>query len=117
MLIEAGSKLVMIGDSITDCDRSRPVGEGLFGAEGKGYVGLVKGLLGAIYPDKKIRVVNMGLSGNTVRDLDKRWQSDVVDLKPDWLSIMIGINDVWRQFNSAPNPDQVGLERYESTCD
>jgi len=89
----------MIGDSITDCDRARPVGEGLFGALGNGYVNLVSGLLGSVYPEKQIRVVNMGVSGNTVRDLDARWKTDVLDLTPDWLSIMIGINDVWRQFD------------------
>jgi lysophospholipase L1-like esterase len=58
----------------------------------------------------------MGCSGNTVRDLKARWQTDVLDLKPDWLSIMIGINDVWRQFDLPHQPEsQVGLEEYEST--
>ena len=41
----------------------------------------------------------MGLSGNTIRDLSDRWDSKYYELKPDWLSIMIGINDVWRQFD------------------
>lgn len=93
------SKLVFIGDSITDCERARPVGEGLFGAVGKSYVGLIEGFLGAIHPAAAIRVVNMGTSGNTVLDLKARWQTDVLELKPDWLSIMIGVNDVWRQFD------------------
>lgn len=99
MKIAPNSKLVFIGDSITDCERARPVGEGLFGAAGKGYVSLVEGLLGAIRPADAIRVVNMGTSGNTVPDLKARWQTDVFDLKPDWLVIMIGVNDVWRQFD------------------
>jgi len=64
MKIAPHSKLVFIGDSITDCERARPVGEGLFGALGKGYVSLVEGLLYAIHPAHKIRVVNMGSSGN-----------------------------------------------------
>src|SRR6478736_2724498 len=114
--IQPNSKLVMIGDSITDCERARPVGEGLFGAIGKGYVGLVDGLLQATRPQQRIRVVNMGIGGNTVRDLDARWQTDVLDQQPDWLSIMIGINDVWRQFDSPLRPEQqVGLEEYETT--
>lgn len=100
MNIPPNSKLVMIGDSITDCDRTRPIGEGLFGAQGKGYVSLVDGLLTARYPAHRIRVVNMGTSGHTVRDLQGRWQTDVLDLKPDWLSILIGINDVWRHFDT-----------------
>jgi len=116
MKIQPNSKLVMIGDSITDCERARPVGEGLFEAIGKGYVSLVDGLLGATYPAHRIRVVNMGTGGNTVRDLRARWQTDVLDLKPDWLSVMIGINDVWRQFDSPLQVEQhVGLTEYEST--
>ncbi|MEO6875104.1 MAG: SGNH/GDSL hydrolase family protein [Opitutaceae bacterium] len=99
MKIAAHSKLVFIGDSITDCERARPIGEGLFGAAGKGYVSLVEGLLGAILPGHPIRVVNMGTSGHTVLDLKARWQTDVLDLKTDWLVVMIGVNDVWRQFD------------------
>ena len=66
MKIAPHSKLVLIGDSITDCERARPVGEGLFGAVGKSYVGLLEGFLGAIHPAHAIRVVNMGTSGHTV---------------------------------------------------
>lgn len=100
MKLGKGTKLVMIGDSITDAGRSRPVGEGLFDPLGRGYSCMVNALLGTVYPDLDIRVVNMGCSGNTVRDLKARWQSDVFDLQPDWVSIMIGINDVWRQYDS-----------------
>jgi lysophospholipase L1-like esterase len=118
MKILAGSKLVMIGDSITDCGRAKPVGEGLFEAYGNGYVNLVNGMLTAFYPAERIRVVNMGTSGNTVRDLKNRWQTDVIDLKPDWLSIMIGINDVWRQFDAPLQVEwQVPIDEYERTLD
>lgn len=116
MKLETGAKLVMIGDSITDAERARPVGEGLFGAIGKGYVSYVDALLGAVYPERKIRVVNMGCGGHTVRDLKDRWQTDVLDLRPDWLSIMIGTNDVWRQFDSPLNPAiHVLPDEYETT--
>lgn len=118
MLIQPGSKLVMIGDSITDCDRTRPVGEGVFDGLGKGYVNLVNSLLGACCPEQRIRVVNMGISGNTVRDLKARWQTDVMDQKTDWLSVMIGINDVWRQFDCPLQADWgVPLDEYERTLD
>ena len=118
MKIETGSKLVMIGDSITDAERARPIGEGLFGAIGKGYVSNVAALLGAVYPHADIRVVNMGSSGNTIRDLKARWQTDVLDLSPDWLSIMIGTNDVWRQFDSPQQKHgHVPPEEYAATLD
>ena len=118
MHIQPKSKLVMIGDSITDCGRARPIGEGLFDALGTGYVSLVDGLLTARYPAHGIRVVNMGLSGNTVRDLQGRWQSDVLDLQPDWLSLFIGINDVWRHFDTPLQPEgQVSLAEYARTLE
>ncbi len=97
--ISAKQKLVMIGDSITDCGRTQPVAEGLFDPLGKGYVTMVDALLGSTYPQLGIRVVNVGTSGNTSANLKNRWQRDVIDLKPDWVSMMIGTNDVWRQFD------------------
>ena len=97
--IGAKQKLIMIGDSITDCGRVRPVSEGLFDPLGKGYVTMVDALIGSTYPERGIRVVNMGNSGDQTRQLKTRWQTDVIDLKPDWLSVMIGTNDVWRQFD------------------
>ncbi|HMN30833.1 MAG TPA: SGNH/GDSL hydrolase family protein [Caldilineaceae bacterium] len=116
--IQPASKLVLIGDSITDCERARPVGEGLFAALGKGYVSLVDSLLQATYPQQQIRVVNMGISGNIVRDLKGRWSSDVLALEPDWLSIMIGINDVWRHFDSPWQREwHVPLAEYRLTLD
>jgi lysophospholipase L1-like esterase len=116
MIIEPGSKLVFIGDSVTDCGRSQPVGEGLGDALGRGYVSLVDALLCASHPESGIRIVNVGTSGNTVRDLKARWQRDVLDLHPDWLSVMIGINDVWRQFDMPRKPEAgVGLGTYEAT--
>ena len=109
MKIQPNTKLVMIGDSITDCGRlSTP--DGL----GDGYVRLVA----AVLHDKNIQVINRGISGNTVRDLKQRWQRDVLDLHPDWLSIMIGINDVWRQIDNWGTPeDWVLLDEYEETLD
>ena len=83
LLIEANSKLLFIGDSLTDCGRARPSGEGLFGAHGTGFVNTVFGLLGSVYSDHRIRVVNQGCSGDTVRELNARWNSDVVAHKPD----------------------------------
>jgi lysophospholipase L1-like esterase len=118
MIISEGKKLVMIGDSITDFERKRPFGEGLFEAMGRSYVVQVDALLKAVYPKSRIRVVNMGNSGDTVRDLKKRWQTDVLDLNPDWVSVLIGVNDVWRQFDSPlRHEEHVYLGEYEETLD
>ena len=118
MLLNKADTLLMIGDSITDVDRQRPVGEGLGTALGNGYPMLVDALLTSVYPEMGVRCINMGISGNTVRDLKERWQSDVFDLKPDWLSILIGVNDVWRQYDQPRNPAlHVPLDEYDRTLD
>ncbi|KAB8130985.1 SGNH/GDSL hydrolase family protein [Gracilibacillus oryzae] len=114
MLLKPKQKLVFIGDSVTDCDRAKPHGEGLFQALGNGYVSIVDAFLQSSYPELGIRVVNKGTSGNTVRDLTDRWEEDVIEQKPDWLSVMIGINDVWRQYDSPMQIEQhVYIEEYK----
>ena len=114
LLFEKGSKIVCIGDSITDFERARPVGEGLFGAIGKSYVGIVDGLLRATDPTLHLRMINMGIGGNTSRDLAARWQTDVLDLAPDYVTVLIGINDVWRQFDCPGMAEHhVTPEEYE----
>ena len=120
MKFQNGQRLVFIGDSVTDMGRTRGAqdgpSEGLFEPLGKGYVHVVSGLLNAVYPELLLRITNVGNSGNNVLDLKNRWQKDVLDLKPDWLSIMIGINDVWRRFDSPQLPEQhVSPELYEKT--
>ncbi len=118
MEITAGTRLLFIGDSVTDCDRSRPVGEGSRPALGHGYVAEVDAVLAPFHPKSPVHVINMGISGNTIRDLASRWDADVQALRPDWLSVMIGINDVWRQFDgieiaAAVMPDEFA-RTYES---
>lgn len=118
MKIQKNSKFLLIGDSVTDAGRNRPVAEGLFNPHGTGYPNVVQGLVTSVYPDYRIRVVNMGNSGNNVRDLKARWQSDVLALKPDWVSVMIGINDIWRQFDVPQIPEAHVLEpEYERTLE
>jgi lysophospholipase L1-like esterase len=116
MKVHKGSKLLFLGDSITDAGRTRPVGEGLFDPMGKGFVNVVTGLLGSCYPEYDIRIVNMGCSGDTVRHLKERWQCDVENQAPDWLVVMICVNDVWRQFDMPLITEQhVYIEEYEAT--
>jgi len=118
MKIQPNSKLVMIGDSITDCQRSRQVGASFSEALGNGYVSYVNGLLTTRYPEYRIQVFNKGVSGDTVRELRSRWQTDVLDLQPDWLSICIGINDVWQHFDTHYQLESlVSLDEYRLTLD
>lgn len=111
MKIKSGQTLLFIGDSITDCGRARPVG--MRNGLGDGYVQLVRSLFSVNHPEVTIRFLNTGISGNRITDLKERWQTDVFDLQPDWLSIMIGINDVWRQFDNPGDPNPVTLDLYE----
>lgn len=118
MLLENGDRIVFAGDSVTDMGSANPVGEGLFESLGNGYVREIENLMTAWYPELNIRVTNSGISGNTSRDLAARFDRDVVDLKPDWVSICIGINDVWRQFDvPAISEAAVMPQEYESNME
>ena len=115
MKLHRNMKLVFQGDSITDAGRAQPIAEGLFDPMGRGYVHFCDALINARYPELNIHVVNVGISGNNSRDLVARWQRDVLDLKPDWLSLMIGINDVWRQFDMPYAPmTHVYIDEFEA---
>ena len=109
MLFEANQKVVFIGDSITDCGR-----RDVAAPYGNGYVNLVRDLIVARYPERQFEIVNKGIGGNTTRDLAARWEQDVIAESPDWLSVMIGINDVWRSYDSN-GVGAVGLEEYTAT--
>jgi lysophospholipase L1-like esterase len=108
MLFTKPTTLLFVGDSITDCERDRESGGTDLGA---GYVAQVQALLGAHHPEVQIRYLNTGIGGNRVTDLEARWDMDVLAHKPDWVSVMVGINDVWRHFDS-PLIEQVSLQAY-----
>ncbi len=118
MKISPRSTLVMIGDSITEWGREEPLSDAPDDLLGNGYVNDVNNLIGAGYPGHRLRIRNMGIGGNTVRDLEARWTKHVLDLKPDWVSVLIGINDVWGQFDlRLPPARQISSEEYEATLD
>lgn len=94
------------GDSITDAGRVR---EDFYNL-GAGYPNFVKSMYLANNPKEEATFINRGISGNRVRDLRSRWQEDCIALKPDVLSILIGINDCWRRFDSN---DPTPAEKYE----
>ena len=92
------------GDSITDAERSRENDINL----GLGYPTLVKGELGYNNPEE-YTFYNRGISGNRIVDLYARIKIDFINLKPDYLSILIGVNDVWHEFI---NKKGVSAEKY-----
>ena len=105
MIFNDYDRIVFAGDSVTDMESAQPVGEGLFDNVGRSYVRIIENMLSAVYPEVHVRVTNAGIGGNTSRDLLARFDRDVVQLNPDWVSICIGINDVWRQFDTPAMPD------------
>lgn len=110
MIFETGQRIVFIGDSITDCGRrddAAPFGDG--------YMNLVRAFVTAAHPALGLTWVNRGISGDTVRDLAARWQPDALDMQPSWLSVMIGINDIWRAHTPGRSSEAVPLPEYTST--
>lgn len=108
VLFEQGQKIVFIGDSITDAGRRiDPLGNGA------GYFNLVRSFVLGRYPELGLTIVNRGVGGDTVRHLQARWQEDVIAEWPDWLSVKIGINDVWRTFGGNAH-EAVPIDEYEA---
>lgn len=109
---QSGQKLLFIGDSITDCERR----ELSYAPLGWGYVYFAGNFLLAARPNLNLTVENRGVSGDTTDDLIGRWNTDCIALKPDIVSVMIGINDLWRKYGESVEMQQmhVGPEMYES---
>lgn len=118
MILEKDTTLLLIGDSLTDCERSRPLGDSLRpDSLGYGYVNLLAALFGAICPEMNIRLLNTGVAGNTVANLFGRWQRDVLDHGPDWVSLMIGINDAAHTMYGADGDVEAALRRFTETLE
>jgi lysophospholipase L1-like esterase len=90
------TRILFQGDSITDVARGREDHNNL----GLGYPTLIKGYLGYEKPND-YQFINRGISGNRIVDLYARIKVDIINLKPDVLSILIGVNDVWHELSSA----------------
>lgn len=101
-----GARILFIGDSITDMNRGRSADPNHI--LGHGYVFLIAARQGAAFPELQLDFVNRGISGNTVLDLEKRWKEDMIDLKPDMLSVLIGVNDYTKK---------IPLDQYEQVYD
>lgn len=98
--LDKGGVVLFQGDSITDAgrDRKRP-GANDPRALGFGYPAMIASRLLGTHAGNTLRCFNRGISGNKVPDLDARWQEDCLDLKPDVLSVLIGVNDIWHKLD------------------
>lgn len=101
--------ILFIGDSITDAGREMKDDRIL----GHGYVTMTAGKIGCDYPGQ-FQIINRGISGNRSIDLYARIKKDIINLKPDYMSIHIGVNDVWHEldFNNG-----ICAEKYEGIFD
>ena len=103
---EPNARILFQGDSITDMNRGRSADPNHI--LGHSYAFLIAARYGCDYPERHLTFINRGVSGNKVSDLVKRWKADTLDLKPDILSILIGVNDL----NGG-----VSAEQYEQQYD
>lgn len=104
LLHASGPRVLFIGDSITDgnwgnaCGMPKPTAErslwDMNHIYGSGYMYLCASHYQGDFPEKEYAFFNRGISGNTLRDLEKRWEEDVIGMKPDVLSVLVGTNDV-----------------------
>jgi acyl-CoA thioesterase-1 len=101
MSLQQNDHIVFFGDSITDCGRNRDAQPGEHTGWGGGYVYQIAAALSAELPDYELKFTNKGISGNRIYDLEARLDQDVLSHDPDVVSILIGINDVWRRYDSG----------------
>src|ERR1700679_1516674 len=107
MLIDAHDTILFTGDSITDCGRDRANPASL----GGGYVHFIASRLQALLAAPELKIYNRGISGNRVCDLLGRVDADLLALKPSVVSILIGVNDVWRRYDSNSPTEAKPFER------
>ena len=108
-------KILFQGDSITDGNRYKSKASEWDKNHqiGHSYVYIITGLLGMQYPERGLEFVNRGISGNTAGELEKRWQTDALDIEPDVLSVLVGVNDCVRASTHAVK--DLSASRYEES--
>jgi len=106
-----GDLILFQGDSLTDGGRCGTA-DGL----GNGYVAMVRALMVARHGDLKVTIANRGVSGDRSVELLARWQADCVALRPQVLSIMVGVNDVWRLRGAWNGQTFVDAAEYRANC-
>ncbi|GAB2324753.1 SGNH/GDSL hydrolase family protein [Alkalibacterium sp. m-11] len=110
MKINKNDTLLFIGDSITDVGRDRMDGKDL----GKGFPLMVASHLQSRYPAKRLTVLNRGIGGDSLKDLKRRWEDDCLIINPDIVTLLIGVNDTWRNQNDGVELTDEELDEFES---
>lgn len=103
-------RILFQGDSITDCIRLREDDT----CSGHGYATVVSAKLGFEFPGK-YEFINKGVSGDRIVDVYARIKRDIINLKPDYMSLLIGVNDVWHEISESKNG--VAAEKFEKIYD
>jgi len=109
-IFKKGQIVLFQGDSITDCGRDRDDSNSL----SEGYPGIVAKMYNLLFPDNGVTFVNKGISGNRAKDLLERYEVDFKEINPDFISIMIGINDTWRKYDGNDPTSSECFEEYYS---
>lgn len=104
--LRPGDRVLFTGDSVTDAGRDRSDPASL----GHGYALIAASLAGARHPELGLEFRNRGVGGDTSASLRDRWESDTIALAPSVVSILVGVNDTWRWFDSG---DRISAEEFE----
>lgn len=96
-ILDRNAVVLFQGDSVTDCGRNYEDSKSL----GTGYAYIIAAEMSRKFAGSQFTFLNRGVNGNRVVDLEERWQRDCLDLSPDYVSILIGINNTWRKYDSA----------------
>lgn len=108
-MIKKDSIVLFQGDSITDTYRTDSADPAA--SLGEGYPAKIAAKIAEKHADLGIKIINRGISGNRTWDLVGRWDKDCIDLKPDYISLLIGVNDTWRGYDQG---DITTAEQYET---
>jgi len=105
--------ILFTGDSITDGTRNRECRFEDPAALGAGYVSILAGKLGFEQAGLNLRFRNTGISGDRSCDMLARWDADCIEIQPDWVSILVGVNNTWRRYDAN---DPTSDELFEAEC-
>lgn len=98
-MLNKNSLILFQGDSITDTGRTDSADPTV--SLGEGYPAKIAETLANDYADLGVSVINRGISGNRTWDLLERWDKDCIAINPDYFSLLIGVNDTWRRYDSG----------------